>query len=46
MLFVREGAVLWATHGFTKQSNKLRQSDIDTGDRIAAEWKEGEERAR
>lgn len=41
MLFVRQGNVFWATHGFTKKSNKLPQKEIDTGDRIAAEWKEG-----
>jgi phage-related protein len=41
MLFVREGDTLWATHGFTKKSNELPQSEIDTGERIALEWKEG-----
>jgi phage-related protein len=46
MLFVREGDTLWATRGFTKTTNKLPQAEIDTGERIAAEWKEGGERAR
>lgn len=41
MLFVRQGNVLWATHGFTKKSNKLPQSEIEAGDRITAEWREG-----
>jgi hypothetical protein len=43
---VREGDTLWATRGFTKTTNKLPQAEIDTGERIAAEWKEGGERAR
>jgi phage-related protein len=46
MLFVRDGDVLWATHGFTKKTNKLPQAEIETGDRIAAEWKEGDKRGR
>lgn len=46
MLFVREGDVLWASHGFTKKTNKLPQAEIDAGERIAAEWKEGGEPTR
>jgi hypothetical protein len=46
LLFVRERDVHWATHGFTNTSNKLPQAEIETGDRIAAEWKKGGERPK
>jgi hypothetical protein len=44
LIFLREGTILWATHGFTKQKNKLPPPEIEQADRIADEWTE--ERAR
>lgn len=41
LLFVRQRQTLWAAHGFTKTSNKLKQRDIDAADRIVAEWRQG-----
>src|SRR5947209_1057048 len=38
LLFIREGAVLWAAHGFTKQKNQLQPADIAAGDAVATAW--------
>src|ERR1700694_1379009 len=40
LLVRREGNTLWAAHGFTKQSNELRQSDIAAGDSVTEAWLE------
>jgi hypothetical protein len=44
LLFVREGNVLWATHGFTKQKNELQAADVAAGDAVAAAWRAGRRR--
>jgi hypothetical protein len=38
MLFVREGNVLWAANGFTKQKNELQAADVAAGDALATAW--------
>ena len=43
LFFLRKGRVLWATHGFTKQSNKLPRGEIERADRIAEEWQESQD---
>jgi hypothetical protein len=37
-LYLRRDNTMWIASGFTKTSNKLKTSDIDRGDAIAAEW--------
>jgi hypothetical protein len=44
LLYLRDGQTLWAAVGFTKQKNKLAQSDIDAGGAVAREWLEAEAR--
>jgi hypothetical protein len=46
LLFRRDRNVLWATHGFSKQSNDIKPADIERGDRIAAEWLDARSRTR
>jgi hypothetical protein len=38
MLFIRQGNILWAAHGFTKQKNQLQVADIAAADAIATPW--------
>jgi hypothetical protein len=43
LLVRREGNTLWAAHGFTKQSNQLKQSDVAAGDSVTEAWLEERE---
>jgi len=44
LLYLRQGTVLWAAHGFTKQKNQLTASDVRAGDSVARSWLEGRRR--
>jgi len=43
MMFLREGNVLWAAIGFSKQKNRLTAGEINAGDAAAREWLERRE---